>query len=286
MSIITFWNDTREQVGQTYTTVAVATKMAIERNYKVLLISTSINDSTIRKSFWSGENTTKLFNKGSEPVVGENGIEGLFKLLNSNKLTPSIITDYTKVVFKGRLEVISGYTSSRKVTREENLEMLKRIEENYIELIKTANQYYDMVIVDLDKRLSEKVRDEIIKLSDVNLLVLAQKMENLMEYKMLKGNGEDWAKNRCIPVVAKYVKEYKYNSKNIARFLQEKKELNVIPFNMQLVEAVEETKIVDMFLKLRNIKDKTDENHIFMECVLDLTNRILEKLQDMQMRMR
>ena len=48
MSIVTFWNDSREQTGQTLTAVAVATKMAIERNIKILLISTSINDSTIK----------------------------------------------------------------------------------------------------------------------------------------------------------------------------------------------------------------------------------------------
>ena len=31
---------------------------------------------------------------------------------------------------------------------------------------------------------------------------------------------------------------------------------------------------------------KTDENYIFMECTLNLTNNIMKKLQDMQMKMR
>ena len=52
------------------------------------------------------------------------------------------------------------------------------------------------------------------------------------------------------------------------------------------MEAAEESKVVDLFLKLRNVKDKTDENYIFMQCTLDLTNNILKRLQDMQMRMR
>ena len=38
MSIVTFWNDDREQTGRTLTSVAVATRMAMERNYKILLI--------------------------------------------------------------------------------------------------------------------------------------------------------------------------------------------------------------------------------------------------------
>ena len=36
MSIVTFWNDDREQTGKTLTSVAVATRMAIEHNLKIL----------------------------------------------------------------------------------------------------------------------------------------------------------------------------------------------------------------------------------------------------------
>ena len=38
MSIVTFWNADREQSGVSISTVAVATKMAIERNLKVCII--------------------------------------------------------------------------------------------------------------------------------------------------------------------------------------------------------------------------------------------------------
>ena len=52
MSIITFWNDDREQSGKTLTSVAVATRMAIDRNFKVLLMSTSFRDSTMKNCFF------------------------------------------------------------------------------------------------------------------------------------------------------------------------------------------------------------------------------------------
>lgn len=290
MSIITFWNDSREQTGQTLTTIAVATRMAIERNIKILLISTSVNDPTINKCYWSQQNVkaSGLFNTrvNTTSVMSENGIDGLFKLIASNKLTPSIITDYTKVVFKGRLEVITGLTGSKDRSQEENLQELKRITESYVELIKIANQYYDMVIVDLDKRLDAKLKKDILELSNVNVLVLSQKMESLNRYNELKKQNDEFTNFKCIPVVGKYIKNYKYNSKNIARYLQEKKELDVLPLNLLYMEATEEAKVVDLFLRLKNIKDKTDENYIFTQCVLDLTNNILKRLQDMQMRMR
>ena len=288
MSIVTFWNDSREQTGKTLTSIAVATKMAIERNSKILLISTSLDDSTMKNCFWGEEYTksTKIFNTKASNVAVENGIEGIMKLISSNKLTPSIITDYTRVIFKGRLEVISGFTGSKEKTQEENLEDFKKVEHCYIELIRTANQFYDIVIVDLEKSLSTSVKEDILKLSDANVFVISQKMESINRYKELKANNEDLIKNRCVPVIGKYIKEFKYNSKNIARYLGEKKELDLIPFNLLFMEAAEEAGVVDLFLRLRNMKDKTDENYILMQCTLNLTNNIMKKLQDMQMRMR
>lgn len=287
MSIITFWNDTREQTGKTLTSVAIATRMAIERNSKILLIATSVADNTMKKCFWLDEskNNSFLGGKGSNIAV-ENGIEGLLKLVTSNKLEPSIITDYTKVVFKGRLEILTGFPGNKEKSLEENLEDTKKQQEYYIDLIKTANRYYDIVIVDLDKMLTSKVKEDILKVSDVNVFVLSQKMESINRYMELKQINQDLIGNRCVPVIGKYISNYKYNSKNIMRFLREKKEFDLIPFNLLYMEAAEEANVADLLLKLKNVKDKTDENYIFMDCTLKLTNNILKKLQELQMRMR
>ena len=179
MSIITFWNDGREQSGKTLASVAVATRMAIERNSKILLISTSIADNTIQNCFWGSEKQKKsnIFAPQASDVAVETGIEGLFKLLTSNKLESSIITDYTKVVFKNRLEVLLGPSGSTARSLEGNLEDFKKYENFYTELIRIANQYYDIVIVDLDKMLNMKLKENILKMSDVNVFVLSQKLK-------------------------------------------------------------------------------------------------------------
>lgn len=155
MSIVTFWNDDREQTGKTLTSVAVATRMAIERNYKILLLSTSFQDPTLKNCFFENEiqKTLKIFGGKSNNIAVENGIEGLSKLITSKKITPTVITDYTKVVFKGRLEILCGYVGTQDKTLEENFQDYKRLEECYIDLIRNANLYYDMVLVDLDKNL-------------------------------------------------------------------------------------------------------------------------------------
>ena len=162
MSVVTFWNDDREQSGKTLSAVAVATMMAIERNFKILLLSTSCNDSTMKNCFWvdsTRKNSNKdLFGRSSNNIAVENGIEGLTKLISANKIQPSIITDYTRVIFKGRLEVLNGYTGAENDTNP-NEYSFQKVSELYPELIKIANQYYDMVIVDLDKNLNQKIKD-------------------------------------------------------------------------------------------------------------------------------
>ena len=288
MSIITFWDDTREQSGKTLTSIAFATRLAIERNSKILLISTSLADSTINDCFWGNEIQKNLgfFNTRVDNVNLENGIEGLLKLVRSNKLEPSIITDYSKVVFKGRLEIITGFPGIKSRMWETNLEDFRKVEDCYIGLIKSANQYYDIVIVDIDPALSTKIKEEILKISEINVYVLSQRMESINRYKELRNKNEDLIRNRCVPVIGKYISKYKYNAKNIARYLGDKKEMDVIPLNLAYMEAAQEAKVVDLFLKFKNIKDQTDENYIFMQCTLNLTNNIMRKLQDMQMRMR
>ena len=287
MPIVTFWNNRREQTGKTLTSVAVATKMAIERNFKILLISTAYKDPTMKNCFWVSANRKKNSFLGvGNNIAVENGIEGLSKLIKSNKIQPSIITDYTKVIFKGRLEVLSGYVGAPDKNNDENLQDYRDLSDCYVELVKLANQYYDMVLVDLDNRLEDKVKKEILEISNVNVLVLSQRIVCLDYYNDTKNTNEEILGPKCIPVIAKYNKKTKYNKKNIMKYLEAKKDLNLVPFNTLFFEASEEANVTEFFLKLRDIKDTTDTNYFFMSEVLKLVNTIITRIQDLQMRMR
>lgn len=288
MPIVTFWNDERDQTGKTLTAVAVATRMAIERNYKILLISTSFQDPTIKNCFWGDETqkTLKLFGIKSNNIAVENGIEGLIKLIAANKLTPNVITDYTKVIFKERLEIINGFLGAKEVTRETNLKEYEKIQKYYIDLIKVANQYYDMVLVDLDKLIPENLRDEILNISNLNVYVLSQKKSSLDRYLIQRQKNANIGNPKTLPVIGKYIANTKYNSRNVMKYMQERKELNVVPFNILYFEAAEDATVPDLFLRLRSIKDTSDENYIFMQDVIELMEKIIKKLQELQMKMR
>ena len=288
MSIVAFWNDDKEQTGKTLASVSVATRMSMERNFKILLISTASKDPTMGNCFFEKrtEKVKGLFMGKNNSIAVENGIEGLSKLISSNKIQPNIITDYTRVVFKDRLEVLSGYIGAKDKTDVENYRDYKKISESYIELIRLANMYYDMVLVDVDNRLDPNVRKEIIEISHVNVFVLSQRLVTLQRYIDLKNQKIDVLGQKCIPVIGKYNRNSKYNKKNVMRYLGEKKDLNIIPYSTLFFEAAEEANVTEMFLKLRNIKDTNDSNYFFMEEVLKLTNNIIDRVQELQKKMR
>ena len=262
--------------------------MAIERNFKILLISTSYKDATMKNCFWEDniQKKSKLFGVKESNIAVESGIEGLSKLINSNKIQPNIITDYTKVILKDRLEVLNGYKGIPEKTEDENLFEYKKLSECYVELLELANQYYDMVLVDIDNKLDKQIKDEILKISNLNVLVLTQRLKSLKKYNAMKESNKNIIGPKCMVAIGKYDNESKYNKKNITRYLEERKNLNIIPYNTLFFEAAEETEVVELFLKLRNIKDINDKNYFFMAEVLNLTNNIITRLQELQMKMR
>ena len=207
------------------------------------------------------------------------------KLVTANKLTPDAITNYTKVIFKERLEIINGFAGTKDIAKEVNLLEYRKIEKTYVELIKMASQYYDMVLVDVDKMISPDVRNEILEASNLNVIVISQKKECLNRYIELKKKNKEVNSQKTLPVIGKYNNESKYNTKNVMKYIGEKKELNVVPFNTLYFESAEESTVPDLFLRLKSVKDTSDANYIFMQDVLKLMDKIIDKLQELQMKM-
>ena len=112
MSIITFVNNIKEDTGKSMSLVAIATYMGIEYNNKVLVVSTTDRQDKIKSCFFEDKQVKKIrfgiFGENKSTLDTESGIEGIAKIIRSNRLTPDMITNYTKVVFKDRLEILLG----------------------------------------------------------------------------------------------------------------------------------------------------------------------------------
>ena len=279
MAIITFKSNEIKETGQTLSIAAVAAQMAIDHNYKVLLVSTNFKDKTLEECFWEVGKTTPLVNMMAKPAaVGmESGVEGLMRVMASNKTSPEIIKNYSKIILKDRLDVLP----SPSVTEYREYE---NIEDAYPEILQLANQYYDIVLVDLSKRMSEEYAENIIQISDIVVVNLTQRLKSIDDFIELRDAEEFYRRKHIMLLIGRYDAFSKYNAKNITRYMKEKKPVKVIPYNTLYFEACSEGKIIDFFLRLKNI-DEADRNYLFTKETTNVVNSIIYKLQELQMKL-
>lgn len=285
MSIITFWNYQNVETGKTMSLVATATYMAVEHNVRTLIVSTTNKKDKIKNCFLKEEKRSKInlgiFGPNTKTFDTQTGLKGLEKIVRSGKLEPNAVTNYTKVVFKDRLEVLLGEEEKENETEVEKNELLKTYE-TYPDIISAANSYYDRVFVDLDYNIPKEIRDRILQKSDIVILSITQGMSGLELLKQNKANDQLLKSPKTLLIIGRYDRYSKYNIKNITRYLGEKNQILTIPYNTLFFEATEEAGVPDLFLRFKKFIDPEDRNAFFVEEVKRASDNIIYRLQAIQ----
>ena len=252
--------------------------MSINHNYKVLEVATGFMDKTIENCFWqpNRENALNLI-PGMRQSTFNSGVEGLVKIIQSNRTSANIVSDYARVVFRDRLDVLPA-------PKTDNIEDYNRTTEFYAQLAKIASRDYDLVFIDIDKRMPEKSKQDILMQSDAIVLTLKQGLDSMRDIIELRRSDENFQKNNVILLAGKYDKFSRYNVTNMSRELREKRKMLAVPYNTLFFEAASEGAVADFFIKYRGITDQTDRNFIFMQETKRACDEILFKLQELQMR--
>lgn len=280
MAIITFCSNDRKETGQTIAVASIATYMAIEHNYKILVVSTSFDDLTLENCFWEYNKirNSSTIKENTASVGLESGVEGLLKVLSSNRTSNEIVKNYSRIVLRDRLDVLLS-----PATR--NYQEYVAITQNYNQILSIANRYYDLVFVDLSKTIPKQYAESILQASDIVFVNLSQRLKNLNDFILLRDANEFYQRRNVMLSIGNYDEDSKYNKKNITRYLKEKKELLVVPYNTLLFEACSEGNIIDFFLKVRNLSDSSDKNSRFVKEMKEIDTSIMYKLQELQMKM-
>lgn len=281
MSIIAFWSDNTNETAQTLSMVALTTYMSIEHNYRILSVTTNFNDKTLEECYWDfrkpdvpvGVSSTL----GNRATMGmEEGVEGLIKLVKSNKSNPSIIHDYTKVVFRDKFDVLPA-------PRTNSYEEYAQITPSYTQILKFANETYDFVFVDVSKRMPRKDKEAILKMADVVVVNITQRLKLIENWRKLKEENNIFSDPKMMTLIGRYDRFSKMNKKNVTRYLNEKKMVSAVAYNTLFFEACAEGEVVDFFLKMRRI-DPTDRNAMFIKEIKEFTDNVIYKAQEMKMR--
>ncbi len=277
MPIVSFWSSTKRETAQTLSMIAIACHMAVENNTKILMVDTNFNDPTIKTAFFpefdnSTKRAIKKLNAGKIDIGS--GIEGLAKLLASGKNCGEVITDYSKVIYKGRLEAILSYFSNDETE-------IARIRQAYKDLIKQANQHYDYVFVDVPKGLDNSFTNEILNISDVIVFNITQRQRDIDDYLKIKTNNPIFKSEKMLPLIGRYDRYSKFTKKNIARDIGEKKEIPAVSYNTLFFENANEGQIGDYFLKFRkSLISSNDRNAVFVDEVANAADRVVFKTQE------
>lgn len=276
MPIISFWSSGSEHAGKTLSIAAIATYMAIEHNYRILVISTDYNKKDIENCFWKEQKRKISFGLfGPNTSVGlDDGVEGLMKIMKSNKLSPELIKDYTKIVFKDRLEVLPSFKGSYSEYAE--------IKRKYSDVVNLANGYYDLVLVDLSEHLEDDTIQNILNDSNLIIANISQRLSSIDTFIENREKSKILNTPKTLILVNRFDKYSKYTAKNISRYMKEKNLVSTIPYNTLFFEACEEAQVPDLFLKLRRIKDTTDRNAFFMQEIKRTVENITYRLQDLR----
>ncbi len=276
MPIISFWSANPRESGQTLSIAALATYMAIEHNYKILLIDATFNDDTLERCFWKineGKDVAKMLNKGKMDI--SSGAEGLVSAVASNKTTPEIITNYTRVVFKNRLDVLCGLKTQIPADFEKSLMLYK-------DLVKTADKYYDLVFVDLEKTLKQDTTKTLLETSHVIITNFSQNLKQVDEYIKTKiENSKMLPKDKCITLLSNADENSKYNVKNVTRYVKEKDVCQVL-YNPTFMEAASEAGVATYFLKTRLSNSANDKNSAFIKSIEQLAKAVDYKLEELK----
>ncbi|MBR0350879.1 MAG: hypothetical protein IJH76_03560 [Clostridia bacterium] len=278
MPIITFWSNGKEQTGKTLSMSAISTYMAIEHNVKILVISTTSKEETLSNCFFK-RNKNKInrdvFVRNQGITAIDIGMSGLVKMARSNKVTPEMIKNYTTAVFKDSLEILFSGTKNSNAD----------VEQYYPEIIKASGQFYDYVFVDLDSTISPVTQKEILKISNVIVANINQKVSSVDDFIEEKKLNDALEPRKLLTLIGRYDKFSRYSAKNIARYMKDRKMPITIPYNTLFYDSAEDAQVPDMFLNYARTKtiDKDDKNYIFLQEVKRAEEAILYKIQEVQM---
>ena len=279
MSIVTFWSNSEKTIGQTVAASVTATTMAMEHNYKILLISADIDNNSIEACFGAQQSNKKILkNIISTPQINlETGVRGLMKIARSNRVTPELIKDYTKIVYKNRLEVLYSSTNSD-LSVNEQMECYKTI-------ILNASKYYDYVFVDLRKGTRYENLEEILDISNVIVLNTEQGTNTIVNCFRMKEMQKYIKDYKIIWNICRYDSKSKYNIKNLNRSFWKKQPIYSISYNTLLFEAVSEGNLPELLLRIRTVKSDEESMKILKEGK-KLVEGIQVRQQELQMRMK
>jgi hypothetical protein len=242
MSTIAFWSPFAE-MGCSSSTLMSAYATAFQYRTRVLLVNTGQANCGIEAGIFQDEKLPADVLYSFE----ESGWDAIERLFISGSLNKHNLRDYTKPLLKDRLDLLTGSMNKSERSASEKGEVLKK-------LLETANQCYDLVLLDAER--SNINPQLIVQQADYVVVVLNQNMRNLKQFfeEILP---EQLNEQKLHVLINKYDSHSRVTLSNIKRGFRYKGSISAIPYTTGYLDAMNRRDVA-RYLQLENLSEKKD----------------------------
>ncbi|MFZ5988345.1 MAG: hypothetical protein ACOYWZ_14630 [Bacillota bacterium] len=255
---IAFWSNVHGQTATTSNMVAVALMTALEYRLKVLITHNHFDKSTLESSLMD-----RRYLRNELTELSDSGIDALSRFIKFNKVDKESIVNYTTTLLRNKLDLLTGTTNT-------NRELYMNDLNDVIDLIlSSAQEFYDLILIDVSSGRNE-LSSKILEHSQMIVVNLNQNINVLDEFFEEYKDIAD----KCVFLLGRYDNDSRLNVNNIKRRYSIKKNIAVIPYNIEFSDACSEGKAIDFFMKNLRVK-KDDGNYYFIEEVRNAVKMLL-----------
>lgn len=274
MAIIAFWSQDKKKTNQTTSMVLSAVQMAIEKNFKILIIDSNFNTKDLSKTIednTKSERLKKKLNLGKVDI--SSGVEGLIQAVSTNRIAPEVVKNFTKPIFNKRLDFLNSLQTDERREYE-------RVLPYYLDILAVADKYYDLVYIDLEKSLDMEITKKILQKSDIIVCCFEQNIEDINKFAKIWGTHELFPKNKTIPLLTREDKFSRYNSDNVARYIGQRigRGICSIVYNTMVMEKAQEGGLPDFLIQLK-LAGSSHRNQYLLDTINDLNYLTIDMLQ-------
>lgn len=259
---IAFWSNVHGQTGTTSNLLAIAILSTLQYKIKMFLAQSHFTLNNLEAPFLTISDLDK------KEYFMDVGIDALTRAIKSTYLDNQIIENSTLSFINKQLVLLPGTVKSNRNLYEEDLS------KTIVGILQVIDRYYDFVLMDVNSgncSLSKKI------LQNVDLIVvnLRQNITVLKDYEQ----NYDFINKKILYLLGNYNPNSRYSITNLKKqfsFLRGRN-VGVIPYNTEFMDAGAEGNIISYFIKNMNC-EKEDPNHYFIEEVKNAVNLILSSM--------
>lgn len=256
--VISFYSNYGEKIENSINSLVYSLNFCLKYNKKVVFLNTESSGLEVEKIL-IGDKIVDLLNY-------DIGILPIFRLMNNNILNIEEVENYTvPILQKYQIDLLTFISKDKKNNSKLNFDNI----EKYINTIEILQKIYDVVIIDIN---SKKIDENVKKIFNLSNLIIFSTNQNVFNIEKIKKIGNDNLDNNFIINILNYDSNNNLTKFNIQLKYRLKK-IIITPYNVELLNAINNFKIVNYLLK--NLNNKKNS---FIKQIDENSNIILKKL--------